>query len=58
MSVLILIELNGSEVSSNSRAAITAATQLSDKIDALVLTDDLDNATSVASLNGLSLIHI
>ena len=40
MSALILIELNGSEVSANSRAAITAATQLSDTIDALVLTND------------------
>ena len=48
MPALILIELNGSEVSSNSRAAITAATQLSDTIDALVLTDDLANATSVS----------
>jgi electron transfer flavoprotein alpha subunit len=58
MSVLILIELNGSEVSSNSRAAITAATQLSDKIDALVLTDDLDNATSVTSLNGINTVKV
>jgi len=40
MSALILIELNGSEVSANSRAAITAASQLSDTIDALVLTND------------------
>jgi len=58
MSVLILIELNGSVVSSNSRAAITAATQLSDKIDALVLTDDLDNATSVASLDGINTVKV
>ena len=58
MSVLILIELNGSEVSSNSRAAITAATQLSDTIDALVLTDDLDNATSVASLDGINTVKV
>tara|TARA_Y100000294_G_scaffold3815_1_gene4010 strand:+ start:387 stop:545 length:159 start_codon:yes stop_codon:yes gene_type:complete len=39
MSALVLIELNGSEVSANSRAAITAASQLSDTIDALVLTN-------------------
>jgi len=58
MSALILIELNGSEVSSNSRAAITAATQLSDTIDALVLTDDLDNATSVASLDGINNVKV
>jgi len=58
MSALILIELNGSEVSSNSRAAITAATQLSDTIDALVLTDDFDNATSVASLDGINNVKV
>jgi len=58
MSALILIELNGSEVSSNSRAAITAATQLSDTIDALVLTDDLDKATSVASLDGINNVKV
>jgi len=58
MSALILIELNGSEVSSNSRAAITAATQLSDTIDALVLTDDLDNSTSVASLDGINTVKV
>jgi len=58
MSALILIELNGSEVSSNSRAAITAATQLSDTIDALVLTDDLDNATSVASLDCINNVKV
>ncbi|MBT7933890.1 MAG: electron transfer flavoprotein subunit alpha/FixB family protein, partial [Thiotrichales bacterium] len=40
MSALILIELNGSEVSANSRAALTAASQLSDNVDALVLTSD------------------
>ncbi|MGK0419429.1 MAG: hypothetical protein ACJARV_000317, partial [Candidatus Pseudothioglobus sp.] len=40
MSALILIELNGSEVNASSRAAITAASQLSDSIDALVLTND------------------
>jgi len=58
MSVLILIELNGSEVSSNSRAAITAATQLSDKIDALVLTDDSANAASVASLDSINNVKV
>ena len=50
MSALILIELNGSEVSANSRAAITAASQLSDTIDALVLTNDASNASSVSAL--------
>ena len=58
MSALILIELNGSEVSSNSRAAITAATQLSDTIDALVLTDDSAKATSVASLDSINTVKI
>ena len=58
MPALILIELNGSEVSSNSRAAITAATQLSDTIDALVLTDDLANATSVASLDSINTVKV
>ena len=58
MSVLILIELNGSEVSSNSRAAITAANQLSDKIDALVLTDDSANAASVASLDSINKVKV
>ena len=58
MSALILIELNGSEVSSNSRAAITAATQLSDKIDALVLTDDSANAVSVASLDNINTVKV
>ena len=58
MSVLILIELNGTEVSSNSRAAITAATQLSDKIDALVLTDDSANAASVASLDSINNVKV
>ena len=58
MSALILIELNGSEVSSNSRAAITAATQLSEKIDALVLTDDSANATSVASLDSINTVKV
>ena len=33
MSALILIELNGSEVSASSRAAITAASELSDSVD-------------------------
>ena len=54
MSALVLIELNGSEVSANSRAAITAASQLSDTIDALVLTNDIDNASQTSSLAGLS----
>ena len=58
MPALILIELNGSEVSSNSRAAITAAAQLSDTIDALVLTDDLSNAASVASLDNINTVKV
>jgi electron transfer flavoprotein alpha subunit len=53
MSVLVLIELNGSEVSANSRAAITAASQLSDNIDALVLTNDSSSSASVAALNDI-----
>ena len=49
MSALILIELNGKEVNASSRAAITAASQLSDSIDALVLTNDSSNSESVSS---------
>ena len=58
MSVLILIELNGSEVSANSRAAITAATQLSDTIDALVLTNDASNGSSVSALAGINTVKM
>ncbi len=58
MSALILIELNGSEVSANSRAAITAATQLSDTIDALVLTNNASNGTSVSALAGINTVKI
>ena len=54
MSALILIELNGSEVSANSRAAITAASELTDSIDALVLTNDATNSTPVAALSGIN----
>ncbi len=58
MSALILIELNGSEVSANSRAAITAASQLSDTIDALVLTNDASNASSVSALAGIGTVKM
>ena len=58
MSALILIELNGSEVSANSRAAITAASQLSDSIDALVLTSDASNSSSVAALAGVNTVKM
>ena len=58
MSALILIELNGSEVSANSRAAITEASQLSDTIDALVLTNDASNASSVSALAGISTVKM
>ena len=58
MSALVLIELNGSEVSANSRAAITAASQLSDTIDALVLTNTVDNASQTSSLAGLSTVKV
>ena len=58
MSALVLIELNGSEVSANSRAAITAASQLSDTIDALVLTNDIGNASQTSSLEGLSTVKV
>ena len=58
MSALILIELNGSEVSANSRAAITAATQLSDTIDALVLTNDASNCSSVSALAGINTVKM
>ena len=58
MSALILIELNGSEVSANSRAAITAASQLSDTIDALVLTNDASNGSSVSVLAGITTVKM
>ena len=58
MSALILIELNGSEVSANSRAAITAASQLSDSVDALVLTNDASNSSSVAALGGINTVKM
>jgi len=56
MSALILIELNGSEVSANSRAALTAASQLADSVDALVLTNDSANASAAATLNGINTV--
>tara|TARA_B110000008_G_scaffold266085_1_gene291886 strand:+ start:2322 stop:3248 length:927 start_codon:yes stop_codon:yes gene_type:complete len=56
MSALILIELNGSEVSANSRAALTAASQLSESVDALVLTNDSDSAASAATLSGINTV--
>ena len=58
MSALILIELNGSEVSANSRAAITAASELSDTIDALVLTNDSVHSTPVAFLSGINTVKM
>ena len=58
MSALILIELNGSEVSANSRAAITAASQLSDSVDALVLTNEASNSSSVSALGGINTVKM
>ena len=58
MSALILIELNGSEVSANSRAAITAALQLSDNVDALVLTNDASNSSPVSALAGINTVKM
>lgn len=58
MSALVLIELHGSEVSANSRAAVTAASQLSDSVDALVLTNDVKNATSVAAISGINNVKV
>ena len=58
MSALILIELNGSEVSANSRAAITAASELTDSIDALVLTNDATNSAPVAALSGINTVKM
>ena len=58
MSALVLIELIGSEVSANSRAAITAASQLADTIDALVLTNAVDNASQTSFLAGLSAVKV
>ncbi len=58
MSALILIELNGSDVSANTRAAITAASNLSDSLDALVLTNDASNASSVSVLAGINTVKM
>ncbi len=58
MSALILIELNGPEVSANSRAALTAASQLADSVDALVLTNNSSHATAVASMNGINAVKV
>jgi len=58
MSALILIELNGSDVSANTRAAITAALNLSDSLDALVLTNDASNASSVSALAGITTVKM
>ncbi len=58
MSALILIELNGSDVSANTRAAITAASNLSDSLDALVLTNDASNASSVSALAGINSVKM
>ena len=58
MSALILIELNGSDVSANTRSAITAASNLSDSLDALVLTNDASNASSVSALAGINTVKM
>ena len=58
MSVIILIELNGSKVSASSRAAITAASELSDSVDALVLTHDASNSSSVSQLSGINSVKM
>ena len=58
MSALILIELNGSEVSASSRAAITAASQLSNTIDAIVLTNDGSKSSSVSALAGINTVKM
>ena len=58
MSALILIELNGADVSANTRAAITAASDLSDSLDALVLTNDASNASSVSALAGINTVKM
>lgn len=58
MSALILIELNGSDVSANTRAAITAALNLSDSLDALVLTNDASNASPVSALAGINSVKM
>ena len=58
MSALILIELNGSVVSASSRAAITAASQLSNTIDAIVLTNDASKSSSVSALAGINTVKM
>ena len=58
MPALVLIELHGAEISANSRAAVTAATQLSDTVDALVLTNDAANATAVAAISGINTVKV
>jgi len=58
MSALVLIELHGAEISANSRAAVTAATQLSESVDALVLTNAAATATALAGISGISTVKV
>jgi electron transfer flavoprotein alpha subunit len=58
MSALVLIELNNDQVSANSRAAVTAALQLSNKVDAVVLTNNPNNADSVALISGIDTVKL
>ena len=58
MSALVLIELHGAEISANSRAAVTAATQLSGTVDALVLTNDAANASAVAAISDVNTVKV
>jgi electron transfer flavoprotein alpha subunit len=58
MSTLVLIELNGDQVSANTRAAVTAAKLLSNKVDALILTNNSNYAKSVSSIDGIDTVKL
>jgi electron transfer flavoprotein alpha subunit len=58
MSALVLIELLNNQVSANSRAAVTAAKQLTDEVDALVITNNQNDADSVALVDGICAVKL
>ncbi|MFP6776607.1 MAG: FAD-binding protein [PS1 clade bacterium] len=58
MSTLVLIELNSDQVSANTRAAVTAAKLLSNKVDALILTNNSNYAKSVSSIDGIDTVKL
>jgi electron transfer flavoprotein alpha subunit len=58
MSTLVLIELNSDQVSANTRAAVTAAKLLSNKVDALILTNNSNYAKSVSLIDGIDTVKL